>query len=323
MMSLKKGFGVSAYAFAFLLSIVCAQESAQTNLDATVVGEAVPQEEKEFWLLVRVNSIRGTCEVYNPDVDKFMAAIENKAYPLGSVVRTGAGSSAALSFSELESLQLSENTEVVALCAEQNKDARVVRLVKGKIRTNLRENLKAGLFGVETANASCKDVAGRGEYSVLADAKTETFQVATITGANRIEGAHYKIPALRAANTLNVMTAVDRSLSRLTSVSGDFAIMLDKGSEEPVSYQMSPQAVVKIWRENAPVGGRAVIATLVVSPNGMAQHRFAYAEGRENIATGELIEPTIEIDDLPKHFAPAAAEPKVSEAPANKESSAL
>ena len=52
---------------------------------------------------------------------------------------------------------------------------------------------------------------------------------------------------------------------------------------------MSPQAVVKIWRENAPVGGRAIISTLVVSPTGMARHRFAYAEGRPNLATGELI----------------------------------
>ena len=108
--------------------------------------------------------------------------------------------------------------------------------------------------------------------------------------SHSIDGPHYHIPALRAANTVNIQTSSDRSFSRLASVSGDFVIVLNKGEEEPVSYGMSPKAVVKIWRENAPVGGRPVIAALVVSPTGIAKHRFAYAEGRSGVATGELVQ---------------------------------
>ena len=82
-----------------------------------------------------------------------------------------------------------------------------------------------------------------------------------------------------------------RTLTRLTSVSGDFPIVLENGTETPVTFGMTPKAVVKIWRENAPVGGRPIISTLVVSPTGIARHRFVYAEGRPDLTTGELIVP--------------------------------
>lgn len=281
---------VSAVAAVFALT-VRAQDNAQPPAAAEQTAAEQQPAGKLFAPLVRVLNIRGFCEVNNPDVGAFKPAQENKAYPLGTLFRTGADSSALLVFSPQESVQLLAGTEVVAATPDKNPDGRVVRLVAGKIKTSLRENLPEGSFGVETPNASCQNVEGRGEYSLAVEANMETFQVATITGAARIQGPQYHIPALRAANTVNIQTAADRSFSRLTSVSGDFAIILAKGDEEPVNFGMSPKAVVKIWRENAPVGGRPVISMLVVSPTGIARHRFAYAEGRAGLATGELVAP--------------------------------
>lgn len=264
--------------------------AAEEGEEPAVPAAEEQQQPSTFTPLVRVVGIRGGCEVFNPDVGQFAPAIENKAYPLGSVFRTGEGQTAILIFSVRESVQLLASTEVLAASPANNPNGRLVRLLAGKIRTDLRDNLPEGSFGVETPNASGKNLAGRGEYTLTSEANTETLLIATITGSARIEGPHYHIPALRAANTVNIQTAADRSLSRLTGVSGDFAIILEKGDEAPVSFGMSPKAVVKIWRETAPVGGRAIISTLVVSPTGIARHRFAYAEGRANIATGELIE---------------------------------
>ncbi len=289
-------FRVSVCAFAVAAATaVCAQDEAQpAAAEPAAAADQQSQNAPEFTLLVRVLNIHGTCEVNNPDVGQYASALDNKAYPLGTAFRTGADGSALLAFSDRETVQLGPNTEVAVAAADKDAKARIVRLVSGKIKTDLRDNLPEGSFGIETPNASCKNLAGRGEYSLLTDADVETFQAATITGSARVDGPQYHIPALRAANTVNIQTAVDRSLSRLTSVSGDFAIILEKGSEEPVNYGMSPQAVVKIWRENAPVGGRLIISTLVVSPTGIARHRFAYAEGRNELATGELISPVAE-----------------------------
>jgi len=192
-------------------------------------------------------------------------------------------------------------------------------LISGKIKTVLRDNLPEGSFGVETPNASCKNIAGRGEFSLTSDATLESFQAAIVTGAARVEGPQFAIPALRAANTINIQTAKDRTLSRLTSVSGDFSIMLENGTETPVNFGMSPKAVVKIWRENAPTGGRSIISTLVVSPTGMARHRFAYAVGRPIISAQEG-------DDKPAEELPvllskedAKGEKKAVEKPAKKD----
>ncbi len=286
-------FRASVCVFSFSLLAVCAQETAKT---ADV--EAAPEPEQQqalaaklFEPLVRVINIQGVCEVKDPDGGKFVPAQNNKFYPLGTVLKTGLGSSAVMIFSAQESVQVLEKSEITVVCPKKNPEGRIVRLAMGKIKTTLRDNLPEGAFGVETPNASCQNVAGRGEYLLMTDAAVETFQAATITGSARIEGPQYSIPALRAANTINIQTAPDRSLSRLTSVSGDFPIILENGTETPVNFGMSPKAVVKIWRENAPVGGRPIISTLVVSPTGIARHRFVYAEGRPDLTTGELIIP--------------------------------
>lgn len=300
-----------------------AQAPAAEQAAAPAAAPAAEQQApaKNFEPLVRVFNVQGAVEVKNPDVGQFQPAQNNKAYPLGSVVRTGAGASGLLAFSSQETVQILEKSEVVIGSPDKAPAARLVRLVAGKIKTTLRDNLPEGSFSVETPNTSCKNLAGRGEFTLSADGNVETFQAATVTGIARIEGLQYQIPALRAANTVNIQTAPDRSLSRLTSVSGDFPIVLENGTDTPVTFGMSPKAVVKIWREVAPVGGRSIISTLVVSPTGKARHRFAYAEGRPNLATGELIAAP-EGEDAEKEDLPVLLtkeEPKAKEAAATAE----
>jgi hypothetical protein len=300
-----------------VVSAAYAQDNAQP--DAAGQAPAAEQQVKPFDPLVRVTSVQGAVQVQNPDVGQFAPAQNNKAYPLGTIVRTGPGGNATLAFSPQDTVQLLENSEAVFAAPEKDAKARLVKLVAGKIKTSLRDNLAEGSFSVATPGTTCKNMAGRGEFTISSDANTETLQAATITGSAFIEGTYYAIPALRAANTVNIQTAADRSLTRLTSVSGDFPITLSNGGETPTTFGMSPKAVVKIWRENAPVGGRSIVSTLVVSPTGMARHRFAYAEGRPNLATGELIAPADEEEakdaTLPVLLstgaaAPAAEQPK-------------
>jgi hypothetical protein len=174
------------------------------------------------------------------------------------------------------------NTEIAVL-AGSGRDSlkkRSVRLVSGRIRTSLKDNLLDGLFSVETPNATCKNMSGRADFSLLMDGENEILEVKVITGALRMEGPQYTIAALRAANTVNVLTTPNRALSHLTGVSGDYRITLDNETDSPVIYDMSPKAVVKIWRTVPEVGGNLVVSTLAVSPTGKARYRFAYVVGR-------------------------------------------
>jgi len=284
----------------FLIIGVCAVTAlltakAQENEAAVSITPAAPADEQgrppevKFSNLVRVVNIQGVCEVNNPDIGEFRPAKHNKAYPMGSIYRTAAGSSCILIFSAEDSAVVAENSEIMVTACKDNDQNLTIKLIAGEVKPTLRDNLPAGSFSLNTPNCEILNMSGRGSYTLMMENENEVFKASTITGTARVEGPHYTIPALQAANKVNITTAPNRSFSHLTSVSGDFAIELSNGTEAPVIYSMSPKAVVKIWRENAPVGGRTIVSTLVVSPTGMARHRFAYAEGRQNLKTGELV----------------------------------
>jgi hypothetical protein len=248
---------------------------------------------KVFDILARVQSPRGIAEVNNPDVGSFQPVLANKAYPLGSTFRTGPASSVVINFSNTDGVLLLENSEIIVSVDPKKEDARAVTLVRGQLRTYMKDNMPEEMFSVATPNALCKSLAGRAEFSLGVKDGNEELSVATITGSLLLEGLQFTIPTLRAANTVNVLTATNRSLSRLISEKGDFKVVLSTGTEFPVSYDISPRAVIKIWRDAAPIGGRTIVSTLVVGPSGTAQHRFVYAVGRDVLATGELVDKAV------------------------------
>lgn len=305
---------VGACAAAFLALGAYAQEEAAPAQAATAPAE---EQAVKYEPLIRAAEVKGVCEVFNPDVGSWTAVLERKAYPMGSKFRTGADGTFSLIFSREDSLTLAPSSEVLATASRKNPDVRIVRLLNGSAKTNLRDNAPDGSFNLLTDNALCKSLTGKGEYKVSYQGATETFVANTITGSCEVEGPQYKIPALRAANTVSIETTEGRALSRLSSVSGDFGITLDSGQEEPVKHTMTPKAVVKIWRERAPVGGRTVVSVLAVNHLGRQEHRFAYVVGRPTLATGELVKKEEEApaeEDLPVLVAPdkekaAAAEP--------------
>ena len=264
--------------------------------DQSALSPAVPATKpkgKIFDIMSRAMAPRGIAEVNNPDVGAYQPIASNKAYPLGSSFRTGPGSSVVINFSSTDGVQLMEGTEVVITADEKNSDARMVKLIRGRILTFMKDSMPEEMFSVSTPNAICKSLAGRAEIELSFKDATEELRVATITGTLVMEGLQFTISALRAANTVNILTATNRSLSRMMSEKGDFKIVLSNGTANPVSYDMSPHAVVKIWRENAPIGGRTIVSTLVVGPSGTARHRFVYAVGREILSTGELVDQAI------------------------------
>jgi hypothetical protein len=256
-------------------------------------ASATKPKGKIFDILSRAMMPRGLAEVNNPDVGSYQPVASNKAYPLGSSFRTGPNSSVVINFSSSDGVQLMEDSEAVISADEKNPDARMIKLIRGHVLTFMKDSMPEEMFSVSTPNAICKSLAGRAEIELSFKDANEELQVATITGTLVIEGLQFTIPALRAANTVNILTATNRSLSRMMSEKGDFKIVLSNGTDNPVSYDMSPRAAVKIWRENAPVGGRTIVSTLVVGPSGTARHRFVYAIGREILSSGELVDQTI------------------------------
>ena len=264
------------------------QPAAADEQPADAGKDTAKTPDAGFFPLIKCFRPLGSVRVLNPDVGKFEPAVSDKMYPLGTQFETSAGASVTLFLSETDQILL--EAETLATVKQGAKpEARAIVFAGGQILTFFRDSTPEGQIEVQTPNAVLKNVAGKGEYTLKTAAGDESFRIATITGGASVEGQQYSVPSLRAANTLFVTTAADRSMSRLTSESGEFAVVLEKGAEEPVSFRMSPRAVVKIWRQHAKVGGRLIVSTLAVNSSGASVHRFAWAEGRPQVATGEMI----------------------------------
>jgi len=273
---------------------VNAQETNGLETKA-VISKKYGIKETQFANLVRIVNIHGICEVSNPDKSGFEQMKYGKAYPMGTTFRTGADGNCIMIFSTEDSAVMETDTEVVVTaCMENVQLQRVksltVKLARGRFKTTLRDNLADGKFTINTPNAEITNMSGRGEYILTTEGGNDLFKGHSVTGKARIEGPNYTIPALQAANKVNILTTPDRTFTSLTSISGDFAIELPDGEAEPVTFSMSPKAIVKLWREIAPIGGRTIVSALIVSPKGIARHRFVYAQGRESLTTGELVQ---------------------------------
>lgn len=278
--------------------------------------------------LVRVINLRGSCTVKNADLKAPIAAKEGKAYPLSTVYKMGPDASAMLVLSSADVLSLYGGTEVKVDAPADKPASRVITLMNGKIRTGFRENTPAGTFSVVTEDFACKNLSGRAEYTLTHDGVATVVRIGVITDLVVVDGANFTLPELRAANIVEIATEANRAQSRITDVYGDYSIVLENGLETPTTFPMAAKATVKIWRVKAPIGGRDIVTTLAMSPSGTAIHRFAFAKGRADLATGELVTASQEenkdaaqdkqLKGLLEGAAPAAAEKK-EEAPAAEE----
>lgn len=290
---------VGCCAFAVLATSVAWSEDESENVNADAQAADAQTEEKAktpenvqpLSPLTQLSRMMGSITVSDPDVGKALPGVQGKRYPAGATFEAGPNSSAVLQFSSVDSIRLAAGSAVQVLAGENPEMSRIIKLIRGQVQTFFRDNAPDGMFQVETPNAVLKNVVGKGDYTLTVAGADETFRIATITGSCLVEGPQYSIPALRAANTLSVFTAADRTLSRLFGESGEYVIVLENGTEEPLKYKMSPQAVVKIYRQHAKVGGRLIVATMVISPKETLEHRFRFAMGRPQLVRIDDVRP--------------------------------
>ena len=126
-----------------------------------------------------------------------------------------------------------------------------------------------------------------------------------MTGAMAVEGSHYKIARMRAANQVRIRTTKDNLFTSLRGESGDYVVTLDQGLVQDKNFEtgevrdvpklldfsLSPQCAVKIFRRKAAVAGRMIVSIMTFNPAGDILNRCAFAENRANVNTGELVVP--------------------------------
>ena len=326
--SVQAVLAVTAFTLSAVLAPVCAQDAEEAPAAAAAEDSlpSPPPEAKPFTALFKCVRAQGAVQVLVPGASEWKAAKEGHYYPLGASMRAlqeaGASVSAEFSFGPESSLKLDGAAEVATRPVEIGESARTVVLKSGRVTLNLPRTLKEGLFSVAAPYFTCSNLAGESllDYKVLPDG--DEVVVRCVTGTMSLEGRHYRIPRMAAANQVRIRSTGDDLFSWLRGESGDSKVVLDQGmvveknfetgEEKDVAktleFTLSPRCAVKIFRRRSPVGGNMLVSTMTFDASGDIKNRCAFAEGRSNVNSGELVIAPAEVASAEKEKAKAASE---------------
>ena len=295
----------SVSVFASISTAYAQDEAAEAKpaAEASELGVPAQKAEKAFFPLVRCARIEGQVQIQKPRDGKWIAAEEGRLYPLGSLVRTGAGSTAALEFGEKALMTVEADSEVATREIEIGEQPRVVVLKRGRVHFDLPRKLADGLFKVVTPNFECVNLAGESVFEFAAEGDGNEVLIRCVTGSLALNGAHYAIPRMSVANQVRIRTTGDALFTSIRGESGDCHVMLAQGVvveknfetgeskdvPKQLEYVLSPKCAVKIFRAKSALSGRVAVSTMTFGAAGEMVNRFAFAEGLSNVNSGELV----------------------------------
>ena len=255
----------------------------------------------------------GTVEILLPGSSAWLSAVKGRFYPYGSKVRlVGDGTGDAFArfmvgpkaFITLSGNSMFETREI-----KIGEKARTVVPVDGVVGLDMPRSLKDGLLTVSTPDFVCSNIAGESRFESSLNPDAREVVVRVVTGSLSLEGVHYRIPRMGAANQVRICTSKDKLLTSLRGESGDYKVLLDCGVKsvldpetgankdvpQSIEYGLSPQCAVKIWRKVSRKeeggSGRMAVAVQTFDAQGKDKNFRAFFEARANVNSGELIVP--------------------------------
>jgi len=246
-----------------------------------------------FDVLFRVTHVKGVCQVRKPDASAFEPVVNGKAYPFGTVVRTGKDGEASLALSAEDILRAAPLTEVCVTepAGSSPCSNRVVRLAQGRLDVAVHEGLAEKALTIETEVASCDALSGRSSVEMNRTAKPSRERldlrllVRTDSGNLRVSGPQFQVPKMKAGSAVRIESSADRSVTRIVNEANDFKVDIDNGTDTPVSLETSPRGAVRICRQHAPVGGKLVVSVLETASDGKGKGNFAFVLGEPLLVT--------------------------------------
>lgn len=298
----------AASVFAFAGAVMAQDDEAAGEQASAEETAAVAQPKKQgrlFTTLMRCARADGSVSLLLPRTEKWVAAEVGRMYPLGTEVRVS-GTSPNAEF------ELGEGSSIVATGAAEfatreleglSSQVRTVVLRAGVVDVRLPLAMPEGKVSVVAPFFQATNLAGESRFTYAKLADGDEAVVRCVTGTLAVQGRHYKIAKMRAADQIRIRTTGDDLFTSLLGEIGNCKVTLDQGvgterdfetgavKEVPrtLEFGLSPQYVVKIFRRKAEVGGRVSVATMTFDQAGVMRNRCAFAEGRSMVNTGELV----------------------------------
>lgn len=323
-MKLKFALALTA-AFAAATSFAQDDEVDEQASAPAVKAEAAKDDVKWFFTLPVCRTIQGEASVLKPGSQKWEAAEEGRFYALGSSFRAEKNGLITVAFGKGATVTVEGGASFATRSQNLAVPSRTIVPTGGEILVKLPGTMKSGLFFVTTPGFTIKNMAGDSKVVYTDKADGVDAIVRCVTGAMEVEGRHFAIPQMHAADEFRIRSSHDELETVIYGKSGDYIINLDRGivarsvvqddgsikdvfAPEKLEWHLSVGTRVQINRAIPAIGERLSVTMMTFNPAGEMRNNFAFAEGCGSINTGELVRQNHDGDDDTKAVASATTD---------------
>lgn len=294
-----------ATAFCVPFAVTAQSEDAGEAASAETVVASGKSTARHYHALVKLAYANDNVSVKLPRQAEFTSAKEGKFYPNGSVFRVASSGAepVVFEFGPEALVKVSGNAEFGTREVPLGGNTRTVTMVSGQISVSLPRTMPTGLFSVAYPNFTVKDLAGESSHELIPSGDGDEAVVHVITGMLAIEGAHYSVARMSAADRVRIRTTGESLFTSLRGESGDYKVTLDQGVtvyRDPIAgtekeqsrkldYSLTPQCAIKIFRKRSQIGGRMAVSVMTFDPAGEIRNRYTFAEGTAKVNFGEEV----------------------------------
>ena len=247
-------------------------------------------------------------------------AVEGKFYPLGTAFRAEEGSTLSVAFGQTSHVTVKNGSAFGTRSQRIGEKSRTLVLMSGTVALRLPDNLPEGAFFVTAPGFTVKNPAGESVITYADKGDGDEADILCRTGALAVEGRHFDILAMRAADEVKIRTSHDNLFTSLYGASGNYVVRLDQGmctreditdegerktvvEKESLDWHLSPRTKVIINRSIPAIGERMSVHTMTFDAAGVLQNQRAFSEGRAEVNSGELEVKAVNGEELAKKAA--------------------
>jgi hypothetical protein len=327
---LKKGFKMKTDKIVVVLLAILsaaqifAQQENSTDEEAAVeVAAKKPAARASFFTTLPLcRLVEGVAEVRIPGKD-WRVAEEGKFYPLGTAYRTREGGVMEVSFGTECTARISGDSDFATYAQSLSAKSRTIVLGDGLLELSLAANLPEGAFVVTASNFTVKNPAGKSKFEHKRTGDGDLVIARCVTGSFAVDGRHFSIAKMRAADELKIRSTHDNLETILYGTSGDYVVTLDVGmvfenviaddgstkkvaKKKNLDWNLSPDTKVRIQRMLPAIGERMSVDVTTWDASGEKKNWWTYTEGRAEVNSGEQVAaPKSDSDELVKRAAEA------------------
>ena len=285
------------------------EDEAQATEEKPVAAATAVGKPAVFTALPFCSKAEMPAEVRKNGSDAWVAVEEGRFYPLGSAFRTKEGGRLVIGFGPESSASIAGVASFGTRAQGLGEQTRTIEGVEGVMTLDLARNLPEGAFAIALPGLTIKSPAGQAEITRKLLGDGDEVVVRCVTGSLGIEGRHFKVPAMHAADEVKIRSSHDNLETILYGTSGDYLVKLDQGVKTKstvgddgsvskvaeaswLDWHLTPKTRVQINRAVPAIGERMSVAIMTFDAAGELKNNFAYAEGRADVNSGELVKDT-------------------------------